>query len=65
MTDYELTPPVRLITEGFTGIPSKKLALKSNDSASERKLKMGAYYNNYNFHTWEDVNGDNFTALQL
>jgi hypothetical protein len=61
--NYELTPPVQLITDSFGAIPIKTLTPSSNDSQQEQQLKLSAYLNDYNYHTWLDVNGDNFTSL--
>lgn len=61
--NYELTPPVKLFTDSFGAIPLSAVAPKANDSAMEQEIKMKALYNDYNYRTWEDVNGSNFTSL--
>ena len=61
--NYELTPPVKLVTDSFGAIPLSSLAPKANDSEMEQEVKMKALYNDYNYRTWEDINGDNFTSL--
>ncbi|KAH6630049.1 hypothetical protein B0J18DRAFT_474681 [Chaetomium sp. MPI-SDFR-AT-0129] len=61
--NYELTEPVKLFTDSFGAIPLSAMAPKANDSETEHEIKMKALYNDYNFRTWEDVNGANFTSL--
>lgn len=62
-TNYELSAPVKLVTESFATIPVEKLIPKPNDTEDEQEFKLRAYYNDYNYHTWEDVNGNNFSSL--
>ncbi|UKZ90358.1 uncharacterized protein TrAFT101_005382 [Trichoderma asperellum] len=62
-TNYELSKPVKLVTDSFGAIPVEDLLPKANDSQADQQLKSEAYYNDYNYHTCEDVNGNNFSSL--
>lgn len=61
--NYELSPPVRMVTESFGAIPIEQILPLSNESQSEQQSKLELYYNDYNYHTWEDVDGYNFSSL--
>ncbi|KAL9480414.1 hypothetical protein ACSS6W_005200 [Trichoderma asperelloides] len=62
-TNYELSKPVKLMTDSFGAIPVEDLLPKANDSQADQQLKSEAYYNDYNYRIWEDVNGNNFSSL--
>lgn len=51
------------MTDSFGAIPVEDLLPKANDSQADQQLKSEAYYNDYNYRIWEDVNGNNFSSL--
>lgn len=61
--NYELPPPVQLVTDSFAAIPAAKLRPSPDDSEAEQAFKSKVYYNDYNYRVWEDVNGKNFSSL--
>ena len=61
--NYELSPPVQLLTDSFASIPIEKVSPQSNDSQSDQVFKSNVYFNDYNYRTWENLNGNNFSTL--